>query len=71
MWAKRIKGQNVFATWAELSVSFTQQIVKTRVIRLQVIERLKARDQIVFCAFHSFLVEVQMNAGYIHTTHAK
>ena len=23
-------------------------------------------DQIVFCAFHPFLVEVQTNAGYIH-----
>ena len=28
-------------------------------------------DQTVFCAFHSFLVEVQMNAGHIHATHAK
>ena len=27
-------------------------------------------DQIAFCAFHSFLVEVLMNAGYIHATHA-
>ena len=27
-------------------------------------------DQIAFCAFHSFLVEVQMNTGYIHATHA-
>ena len=54
MWATTIKGQNAFATWAKLCVSFTRQIVKTRVIRLQVIERLKARDQIVFCAFHSF-----------------
>ena len=27
-------------------------------------------DQIAFCQFHSFLVEVQTNAGYIHTTHA-
>ena len=71
MRATTIKGQNAFATWAELCVSFTWQIVQTRVIRLQVIERLKARDQIVFCAFHSFLVEVQMNAGYIHTMHAK
>ena len=24
------------------------------------------RDEIEFLAFHSFLVEVQMNAGYIH-----
>ena len=23
------------------------------------------QDQIVFCAFHSFLVEVEMNAGYM------
>jgi len=29
-----------------------------------------ASDQIAFCAFHSFLVEVQTNAGYIHATHA-
>ena len=27
-----------------------------------------ACDQIAFCAFHSSLVEVQMNAGYIHAT---
>ena len=25
---------------------------------------------IAFCAFHSFLVEVQANAGHIHATHA-
>ena len=29
-----------------------------------------ANDQIAFFAFHSFLVEVQTNAGYIHATHA-
>ena len=28
------------------------------------------RDQIVNCAFHSFLVEVQTNAGYVHVTYA-
>ena len=27
-------------------------------------------DQIAFCTFHTFLVEVQTNAGYIHATHA-
>ena len=27
-------------------------------------------DQIAFCVFHSVLVEVQTNAGYIHATHA-
>ena len=44
--------------------------VKTRVTRLGVIKGPNARDQIVFCAFHSFLVEVQTNAGYIYATHA-
>ena len=39
-------------------------------IRLQVIEGSNASNQIPFCAFHSFLVEVQTNAGYIHATHA-
>ena len=29
-----------------------------------------ASNQIAFCAFHSFLVEVQTNPGYIHATHA-
>ena len=27
-------------------------------------------NQIASCAFHSFLVEVQTNADYIHVTHA-
>ena len=36
-----------------------------QVIRLHVIEDPNARDQIVFNAFHSFLVEVQKNAGDI------
>ena len=40
------------------------------VIRFRVIKGPKARDQIAFCAFYSFLVEVQTNAGYIHATHA-
>ena len=38
-------------------------MVKTRVIRLRVIQGPNARDQ---SAFHTFLVEVQTNAGYIH-----
>ena len=49
-----------------LCVSFTWQMVKTRVIRLRVIEGPNAHDRSAFCAFHSFLVEVQTNAGYIH-----
>ena len=43
---------------------------QTCVIRLRVIEGPKAHDQILFFAFHSFLVEVQTNAGYTHATHA-
>ena len=35
-------------------------VVKTRVMRLRVIEGPKARDQIAFCAFHSSLVEVNL-----------
>ena len=38
---------------------------QTRVIRLRVIEGSNVRDQIALCAFHSFLVEVPMNAGHI------
>ena len=29
------------------------------------VEGRKAHDQIAFCALHSFLMAVQMNAGYI------
>ena len=39
-------------------------MVKTRVMRLREIEGRDARDQIAFCAFHSFLVEVQTNTSY-------
>ena len=39
-------------------------------IRLRGVAGRNARDQIAFCAFHPFLVEVQTNAGYIHVTHA-
>ena len=39
-------------------------MVKTRVIRLRGAEGRDMRDQIAFCAFHSFLVEIQTNAGY-------
>ena len=33
------------------------------------VEGQNVHDQIAFCAFHSFLVEAQMNAGYIHAMH--
>ena len=59
-----------FCSIAVLFLSFTWEIVKARVIRLRVIESPNARDQIAFCSFHSFLVEVQANASYIHVAHA-
>ena len=39
------------------------------VIRLPVIEGPNVRDQSVFCAFQTFLVEVQRNANYTHAMH--
>ena len=59
-----------FCSIAMLCVSFTCQMVKTRVIRLRGVEGRDARGQIAFCAFHSFFVEFQTNAGNIHATHA-
>ena len=47
----------ILCSIAVLCVSFTWWIGKTRVIRLRVIEGLNAWDQIVFCAFHWFLVK--------------
>jgi len=47
---------------------FYMQTFNTRLIRLQVIEGPNMHDQIVFCAFHLFLVEVQINACYLHAT---
>ena len=44
-------------------------MVKIRVIRLRGVKGRDARDQIAFCTFDSFLVEVQTNAGYIHVMH--
>ena len=59
-----------FLSITVLCVSLTCQIFKARVIRLRVIEGPNTRDQIAFGAFHSFVMEVQTNAGYIHATHA-
>jgi len=36
---------------------------------LHVTDGRNARDQIAFYAFHSFLVEIQTNAGYIRPAH--
>ena len=38
--------------------------------KFHVIEGQNTRDHIAFYAFHSFLVEVQTNAGYICAKHA-
>ena len=45
-------------------------MAKTCMIRLPGVEGRNARDKSAFCAFHSFLVEFQTKAGYIHATHA-
>ena len=44
-------------------------VVNTR-IRFREKEDPNASDIIAFCEFHSFLVQVQTNAGYMHTMHA-
>ena len=69
MRATTIEGQNAFLQRCALR-TFLWQMVKTRVIRLRVIEGPNARDQSAFYAFLTFLVEFQRNAGYIHATHA-
>ena len=72
MWATTIKGQNTFVpTFSVLCVSFTLQMVKTHVIKLLGIEGPNTCDQIACHAFHSLLVEVQMNSGYIHAMQAR
>ena len=48
-----------FCSMAVLCLSFRWEMVKPRKIRLRLIESAKARDQSAFCAFHTFLVEVQ------------
>ena len=57
-----------FCSSVVLCVSFTWQMIKTRVIRLRVIEGPNARDQIAFSVFNTFLEELQTNVGYIHVT---
>ena len=72
--ATTIVVQNAFAlTFDVLCVSFTLQMVRTRVIRLRVFDGSNARDQIArFYTFHSFLVEIQTKAGVlpIYPNHA-
>ena len=55
-----------FCSSAVLWVSFTWQMVKTRVISVQAIESPNTRNQITFCAFPSFLVKSKrMLAAYV------
>ena len=55
-----------FCSSAVLCVSFTWQMVKTRVISVRAIESPKTRDQITFCTFPSFLVKSKrMLASYM------
>ena len=64
-----------FCSSAVLCESFMWQMVKKVcdqicMIRLGVMVGPNARDQIAFRAFHTFLLEVQMDAGYIHAMDA-
>ena len=59
-----------FCSSAVLCVIFTRQMVKTCVISLRVIDSPNARDQSMFSVFHTFSVEDQTIAGYIHATQA-
>jgi len=69
--ATTIEGQNAFDAFAPtmcFAYDFRLQMVKQRVIKLRVKEGRNARDQTAFSAFHSLLMAVQTNAGYIHET---
>ena len=65
MRATAIESPNAFATrlcFANVSVT----VVKNTLDEVPVIEgrnEVNARDQIAFCAFHSFVVEVQAKLG--------
>ena len=60
--ATTIEVQNAFALpFDVLCVSFTLQMVKTRVIKLRGIEGPNVGDQIAFYAFHSFLRRLRNN----------
>ena len=70
MRAITIEGQNAFAPTLYFAYVSSDRWSKTRVTRLRVIEGPNAHDQIAVYTFHSFLTEVQTNAGYINATHA-
>ena len=62
-----IKGQTLLLKRCALHKFRVTDVQNTRMIRLRVIKGPNTRDQGAFCAFHTFLVEVQINAGYIYT----
>ena len=55
MLATRIEGQ-------------TPLLQRCALCRFHVTDGLNTCDQIAFCAFHSFVVEIQTDAGYIHAS---
>ena len=65
-----LKVKTLLLQQCALCIKFHVIEVHKHVIRLGVTEGPKMRDQIVFCAFYTVLMEVQINAGYIHATHA-
>ena len=70
--ASTIKGQNAFAPRCALRKFHVTdgQNTRDKITSDRRSRRAYARDRIVFCAFHSFLVEVQTHTGYIHATNA-
>ena len=69
MQAITIEGQNAFSPNWTNAVIYVADGQNTH-DQIQGIEGPNMHDQIVLCVFHSFLVEVQANAVYIHATHA-
>ena len=66
MRATTIKGQNVLILLHHWALRKFHVTVKTRLNTLLVIAGPNARNEIAFYVFHSFLAEVQTNAGFIH-----
>ena len=64
------RSSKCFRSNAVLCISFTWQMIKTHMIRLWGVESRNVSDQIAFCEFHSFLVEVQLNISDICVAHA-
>lgn len=65
-----LKVKTLLLQHCALCIKFHVTEVYKHVIRLGVTEGPNVCNQIVFCAFYSILMEVQINAGYIHATHA-